>query len=70
MEVDLIPLVYIRQPEYWGIEVTGCLPAGIGLPTTAPYIASLPLNGIIGTRGIEVIGATRSEKISVPPNKY
>jgi hypothetical protein len=67
MEVNLIPLVYIRQPEYWGIEVTGCLPGGIGLPATAPYIASLPLNGTIGTQGIEVIGATRTEKICVPP---
>jgi hypothetical protein len=70
MEVDLTPLVYIRQPEFWGIEVIGRLPGGIGLPTTAPYTASLPLNGITGTKGVEVIGATRSEKISVPPNKY
>jgi hypothetical protein len=69
MEVNLIPLAYIRQPEYWGIEVTGCLPGGIGVAApTAPYIASLPLNGTIGTQGIEVIGATRSEQISVPPN--
>jgi hypothetical protein len=68
MEVNLTPLVYIRQPEYWGIEVIGCLPGGIGLAApTAPYIASLPLNGITGTQGIEVIGATRSEKISIPP---
>ena len=71
MEVNLIPLVYIRQPEFWGIEVTGCLPGGIGvLAPTAPYIASLPLNGILGTKGIEVIGATRTEKIPLPPTKY
>lgn len=69
MEVTLIPLVYVRQPEYWGIEVTGCLPGGIGLPATEPYTATLALNGIIGTKGIEVIGATRSEEIPVPPNK-
>ena len=67
MQVNLVPLVYIRQPEYWGIEVTGCLPGGIGLPATAPYIATLPLNGTIGTKGIEVIGATCSQKIQVPP---
>ncbi len=61
MEVNLRPLVYIRQPEYWGIEVVGCLP-GIGLPATAPYTVSIPLEGIRGTKGIEVIGATRSER--------
>lgn len=67
MKVDLVPLVYIRQPEYWGIEVVGCLP-GIGLPATAPYTVSLSLNGIIGTEGIEVIGATRAERREIPPD--
>ena len=65
MQVNLIPLVYIRQPEFWGIEVTGCLPGGIGLPATEPYTVVLPLNGTIGTKGIEVIGANCSQKIPV-----
>ena len=26
MTVDLRPLTYVQQPEYWGIEVVGCLP--------------------------------------------
>ena len=67
MQVDLVPLVYIQQPEYWGIEVVGCLPGGIGLPATAPYTAWINLSGITGTEGIEVIGATRSERLEVPP---
>ena len=66
MTVELSPLVYIRRPEYWGIEVIGSLP-GIGLPTTAPYTVALPLDGIIGTKGIEVIGAKKKQKIDVPP---
>jgi hypothetical protein len=66
MEVSLSPRIYIRQPEYWGIEVVGGLP-GIGLPATAPYHISLPLDGIVGTKGIEVIGANRSERFDVPP---
>ncbi len=59
MRVDLNPLIYVRQPEYWGIEVVGCL-MGPGLPTM-PYSVFLPLEGTVGTKGIEVIGATRSE---------
>jgi hypothetical protein len=66
MDVDLVARVYIQQPDYWGIEVVGMLPGGIGLPAEAPYVASLPLAGIIGTEGIEVIGATRSERHQVP----
>ena len=66
MIVDLSPMIYIRRPEYWGIEVIGRLPC-IGLPTTAPYTVSIPLDGITGTKGIEVIGANRKQKIVVPP---
>lgn len=66
MEVQLEPLVFIRQPEFWGIEVVGRLPGGIGLPALAPYDVSIPLSGTTGTKGIEVIGASRSKKIRVP----
>jgi hypothetical protein len=67
MEVDLVPLVYVRQPEYWGIEVVGRLRSGIGLTALAPYTVSIPLAGSTGTKGVEVVGASRSEKIEVPP---
>jgi hypothetical protein len=66
MEVSLKPLVYIKPPEYWGIEVIGSL-NGIGLPALTPYTASIPLDSITGTEGIEVIGARHSEKKKVPP---
>jgi hypothetical protein len=58
MQVHLSPLIYIRRPEYWGIEVIGTL-LGPCLTATAPYHVFIPLNGIIGTKGIEVIGATK-----------
>ena len=69
MEVQLVPLVFVRQPEFWGIEVVGRLPSGIGLPALAPYDISIPLSGITGTKGIEVIGATRSKRIELPPTE-
>ncbi|MGH3786031.1 MAG: hypothetical protein ACRDRG_05640 [Pseudonocardiaceae bacterium] len=64
MQVNLRPLVYIQQPEHWGIEVVGCLPE-VGLPAVADYAVKLDLDGTIGTRGIEVIGANHSEKIDI-----
>jgi Subtilisin inhibitor-like len=69
MRVELLPRIYIQQPEYWGIEVVGCLPGGIGLPALAPYSVTLRLAGVTGTRGVEVIGATRTERIAVPPHE-
>jgi hypothetical protein len=65
MTVFLSPLTYIRQPEYWAIEVVGRLPE-IGVPATAPYVVTLDIAGTLGTCGVEVVGASRSEKIDVP----
>ena len=67
MTVRLSPLIYVRRPEYWGIEVIGSLP-GIGIPMTAPYTVSLQVDHTLGTKGIEVIGATRRQRIPVPPD--
>lgn len=55
MAVELMPLVYVRQPDYWGIEVVGSLPGGIGLPTQASYTVGLPLDRFIGDKQ-EVVG--------------
>lgn len=65
MKVELVPLVYVRQPDYWGIEVIGSQ-SGIGLPTTAPYHVALDISHVLGTEGIEVIGAKHKKKIKVP----
>jgi hypothetical protein len=65
MTVRLSPLIYVRKPEYWGIEVVGSVP-GFCLPVVSPYSVSLPLDHIIGTKGIEVIGAKKRKQIDVP----
>ena len=66
MRVDLVPRTYIDVPEYWGIEVVGCVPSGLCLPALAPYTASLT-NPPMGTKGIEIIGAQHRKKINFPP---
>src|SRR5690242_19122009 len=66
MTVSLNPLRYVQQPEYWGIEVVGCMPP-IGQPAIVPYVVELILTGVVGTRGIEVIGASHTEKIELAP---
>jgi hypothetical protein len=64
--VRLVPLTYIVQPEYWAVEVTACDPPGVGLPQTGPYTESLDLTGVIGAKGIEVVGATRAQTFDLP----
>jgi hypothetical protein len=65
MKVELVPLVYITQPDYWGIEVVGCQ-SGFGIPVQVPYSATLEISHVLGKYGIEVIGANKKEKIKVP----
>jgi hypothetical protein len=65
MQVELRPRIFIVQPDYWGIEVVACQ-TGIGLPHTAPYTVALEITHFLGKQGIEVIGATKSEKHKVP----
>lgn len=67
MTVSMRPLTYIRQPEYWGYEVVGCLPEGDGVPeVTGPFVQVLPLPGAsLGTKGIAIIGANRSQELDI-----
>jgi hypothetical protein len=65
MKVELVPLIYITQPDYWGIEVVGCQ-SGFGIPVEVPYSAVLDISHVLGKLGIEVIGAGKKETIKVP----
>jgi hypothetical protein len=65
MQVSLVPLIYIRCPEYWGIEVIGCLSHGVCLTALGPYSVTIPLAGITGSKGVEVFGARKQQQIAV-----
>src|SRR5215468_6262544 len=69
MEVTLVPVVYVRQPEYWAIKVMGT-PGELGADPTpvadpTAYSVQVDLAGITGTEGVEVVGATHTERIEV-----
>jgi len=67
LRVKLVPRCYQTPPDYWGIEVVGTLP-GYGAPGLADYNVTLALDGLCGATGIEVLGATKSERrlLAVP----
>jgi hypothetical protein len=64
-QVILRPATYVRQPEYWQIDVVGRTDAPGPVDATAPYVEGLNLTGLVGTCGIQVAGATRSERCDV-----
>jgi len=68
MEVALVALEYVSRPPYQGIQVVGTLPAGpqpMPAITNIPYAVELDLAGQLGAEGIEVVGATRTERLPV-----
>lgn len=61
LRVTLEPLSYREMPDFRVIEVVGRL-AGSGLPGLVDFCVALPLESIRGRMGIEIIGATKSER--------
>jgi len=61
LRVSLEPLSYREVPEFWAIEVVGRLTAS-GLSGPVDFCAALRLGDMLGRSGIEVLGASRSER--------
>lgn len=61
--VKLAPLSYQAQPEYWKIEVLWDTTDTV-VPFVTPFSVSLSLDEIRGSKGIEVVGQTKKQKIS------
>jgi hypothetical protein len=70
VEVTLVPLMYVSQPPYYGIQVVATNSAARGPHVSqpianVPFVAELDLAGYVGSKGVEVIGETKTEQITV-----
>jgi hypothetical protein len=63
--VELHPVTYIVQPEYWVIAVDFDSADAL-FQSITPYTVSHSIKGFVGTRGIEVVGQGKSIRIDVP----
>jgi len=61
LRVTLEPMSYRETPDFWVIEVVGRLAAS-GLPAMVDFCVALPLDSFQGRLGIEIVGATKSER--------
>jgi len=66
LRVTLEPLSYREMPDFWVIEVVGRLAAS-GLRALVDFSVALPLESIQGRIGIEIVGATKSERRVLNP---
>ncbi len=70
VEVKLAPHLYRSRPDYWRIEVTAIrhlIPANDTGTKEDPLLfeRAVPLTGITGVMGIEVIGANKVQRIEI-----
>jgi hypothetical protein len=69
VEVTLVPLIYVSRPQYHGIQVVATATVDephVSQPiANVPYAVELDLKGSCGSVGVEVVGATRTERIDV-----
>jgi hypothetical protein len=66
MEVSLSREAYNHKPAYWRSIVVGCVKNFIVVPLETPYYLTVPLAPFVGTKGIEIVGATRRVRRNAP----
>jgi len=64
VRVTLVPAVYLQQPDFWQITVTGCS-TDVGLPVLTPYKVSYDFTGTLGRCGVEAVGATTRQQFDL-----
>lgn len=65
MVVSLSHRSYYGRPQWWRTTVVGCLKS-FGIPIPAPYWVSLPLDQFVGSKGVEIVGASTASRHPIP----
>jgi len=63
--VELVPLVYVQQPDYWEVEIIG-RSTGVATSAIVDYEVTLPVSQAQGRFGIEVVGTTHTKRLDIP----
>ena len=65
MEVSLSHESHSGRPAYWRTVVVGCVKNGLVMPIPSPYYVSMTLDRFVGSKGVEIVGASRSIRRAV-----
>jgi hypothetical protein len=66
MDVSLSHEAYNGRPAYWRTVVIGCVKNGLLMPLASPYYITMNLDQFVGSRGVEIVGASRKVRRDVP----
>lgn len=65
MDVSLSHEAYNGRPAYWRTVVIGCVKNGLLMPLASPYYITMNLDQFVGSRGVEIVGASRKVRRDV-----
>ena len=57
---------YNGRPAYWRTVVIGCVKNGLLMPLASPYYITMNLDQFVGSRGVEIVGASRKVRRDIP----
>src|SRR5262245_44003253 len=66
MDVSLSHEAYSGRPAYWRTVVIGCVKNGLLMPLASPYYITMNLDQFVGSRGVEIVGASRKVRRNIP----
>jgi hypothetical protein len=70
MEVSLSHESHSGRPAYWRTVVVGCVKNGLVMPIPSPYYVSMTLDQFVGSKGVEIVGASHSVRRAVSSRRY
>jgi hypothetical protein len=68
MQLGLSPECHSALPHFWRIHLVGHLPNGFCLRRSESFHLRIPITGITGSIGVELVGATMSKRFEVEPS--
>jgi hypothetical protein len=66
MDVSLSHEADNGRPAYWRTVVIGCIKNGLLMPLASPYYITMNLDQFVGSRGVEIVGASRKVRRDIP----
>jgi hypothetical protein len=64
MTLEVRPVVYVMQPDYWLMSLVGCLPHGtVAAAVTTPFSAVIDVHGSVGRKGVDLSSDPKAKQL-------
>ena len=66
MTLEVRPVVYLMQPDYWQMALVACVPEGTPLSGPATqFVSEINVSGWVGRKGIDLSGGAKFKPLRI-----